>query len=161
VLRARRLDAAPLARAQPLEPAFDLRAEPGRAERPPDRGLLGQPLEHGVVEAIDRHRFVDAERCRRGVGAEAKAVPDLVLGSFGRQTRVERPLLSSSSQAPGSGKPVRWWKSLPCRYGWSLSPLRCRSGAVGSRATPPPACRIASAIRARLRAKGRGSMNGL
>ena len=92
-----RLDAHPALRANALEPAVDARAEAGRVEAPPDRGLIGEALGDDLVEAVERDRVVDAERCRRRVGAEADAVPELALDVL-RPARERRPAVAADDE---------------------------------------------------------------
>ena len=76
------------ARAHLVEPAADPRLQPLMdREGIPDRVAVFQQLGQLRVEFADRMRRIDAQRRRRGFGAQPIAVPDFALQVLGRAKR--------------------------------------------------------------------------
>jgi hypothetical protein len=108
-------------RAHPVDPADQLQVELGVApEVVVDTRATFDQAGQDLVHVGDGIGIVHAELFHRAVLSGARAVPGFALGSRSRQNNRASPCLrpgTSTSTASGSRKPVRYQKSLSCRYG--------------------------------------------
>jgi hypothetical protein len=83
VLALRAFGTVAYARTHGVQPAIDLCFQSlVRGERKPHGLLIRQQPGHFFVEVIDTERRINTQRCRRGLGAQANAVPDLAFQVF-------------------------------------------------------------------------------
>ena len=135
-------------------------ARRGRACRSSTRPRAGRRGASTIVASscVERDRVVDAERRRRGVGAEADAVPDLALGVLRRGRASVGAAVAADARArrrarrsrSGSGSRCRGDTGGRCRC---CAAARARSERWRRRRRPS---RSAAAMRARRATKGEG-----